>query len=111
MKNDKVTKICKVLFFVCFITFLTFYVAQKSGYYEYTERKKMTFTKEQIKQFEEDVKNGNNIDIKKYLENTEKNYQNKISKITLGLSENISKYTKKGVDIIFTKIGSVIEET
>lgn len=111
MKNNKVNTICKFLFFVCFITFLTFYVAQQSGYYEYTERKKMSFTKEQIEQFEEDVKNGKEIDINKYIENTDKNYQNKISKLTLGVSENISKYTKKGVDIIFTKIGNAIEKS
>lgn len=110
MKNKKSTKICKVLFFICFITFLTFYVAQKSGYYEYTERRKMTFTKEQIEQFEQDVKNGIQIDVNKYIENTNKNYQNKISKITLNLSENISKYMKKGVDIIFTRIGQIVEE-
>lgn len=111
MKNNKVNTICKFLFFVCFITFLTFYVAQQSGYYEYTERKKMSFTKEQIEQFEQDVKNGKEIDINNYMQNTDKNYQNKISKLTLGVSENISKYTKKGVDIIFTRIGSAIEES
>jgi len=111
MKNNKVNTICKILFFVCFTTFLTFYIAQQSGYYEYSERKKMSFTKEQIKQFEEDVKNGKEIDINDYMQNTDKNYQNKISKLTLGVSENISKYTKKGVDIIFTRIGNAIEES
>jgi len=110
MKKDKTTKICKTIFFICFVTFLSFYVAQKSGYYEYSERRKMTFTKEQIEQFEEDVKNNKQIDINKYIENTDKNYQNKISKKTLGISENISKYTRKGVDIIFTKISKLVEE-
>ena len=71
----------------------------------------MTFTKEQIEQFENDVQSGKNIDIKEYLKNTDKDYQNKISKVTLSISENISKYTKKGVNIIFTKIGNAIEET
>lgn len=109
MKTEKINKILKVLFFVCFITFLTFYIAQQSGYYEYNERKKMSFTKEQIEQFEEDIRNGKEIDINNYVQNSNKNYQNKVSKLTLNVSENISKYTKKGVNIIFTKIGNIIE--
>ena len=105
----KKNKIIKILFFLCFISYLTFYIAGKAGYYEYSSRKKMTLTKEQIEQFEQDVKTGKNIDIKTYIENTNKNYQNKISKTTLNISETISKYTKKGVNIIFTKIGNAIE--
>ncbi len=111
MKNKKTNKIFKIIFTLCFVSYLTFYIAGKSGYYEYNERKKMTFTKEQIEQFENDVQSGKNIDIKEYLKNTDKDYQNKISKVTLSISENISKYTKKGVNIIFTKIGNAIEET
>lgn len=111
MKNKKLNKLFKVVFFLCFISYLTFYVAGGSGYYEYSQRKKMSFTKEQIEQFESDVQNGKNVDIKEYLMNTDKNYQNKISKVTLGISENISKYTRKGVNLIFTKIGNAIEES
>ena len=110
MKNKKANKIFKTIFFLCFISYLTFYIAGQSGYYEYTERKKMTFTKEQIEQFENDVKEGKNIDIKEYLKNTDKNYQNKISKGTLQVSETISKYTKKGINTIFAKLAKVVEE-
>ena len=45
MKTKKTNKILKTMFFLCFISYLTFYIAGKSGYYEYNERKKMTFTK------------------------------------------------------------------
>lgn len=110
MKNKKTKTVAKVIFLLCFISFLTFYIAGQSGYYEYTERKKMTFTKEQIKNFEEDVKQGKNIDIQNYLENTDHNYQNKISRFTLNISENISKFTKKGINVIFSKLGNLIEE-
>ena len=110
MKNKKVNKIFKTLFILCFISYLTFYAAGTTGYFEYNQRKKMTFTKEQIEQFEKDVQEGKNIDIKEYMKYTNKDYQNKISKATLSLSETISKYTKKGVNIIFTKIGKIVEE-
>lgn len=106
----KKNKIFKMIFLLCFISYLTFYIAGQTGYYEYNARKKMTFTKEQIEKFENDVKEGKNIDMQEYLKNTDKNYQNKISKATLSLSENISKITRKGINTIFTKIGNAIEE-
>lgn len=110
MKNKKITKLFKTIFFLSFISYLTFYIAGQKGYYEYRERKKMSFTKEQIEQFEKDVKEGKQIDVNSYIENTDKDYQNKLSKKTLGVSEAISKYTKKGVNTIFTKLGKVVEE-
>ena len=111
MDKKKINKIFKGVFYICFLCFLTFYVAGESGYYEYSERKKMTFTKEQIEMFEKDIELGKNVDITEYLKNSNKNYQNRISKITLKISEGISKYTKECVELIFTKIGNMIEET
>lgn len=105
----KKTKFLKFIFIMCFVSYLTFYIAGQTGYYEYNARKKMTFTKEQIEKFEKDVKEGKNIDMEDYLRNTDKNYQNKISKATLSLSENISKITRKGINIIFSKLGNAIE--
>ena len=101
----------KVFFIICFVSFLTFYISLQSGYYEYNARRKMTFTKEQIERFEEDVKGGNNIDINEYLVNTDKDYQNKISRFTLGISDNISKYMRRGINIVFNKIGNAIENS
>ncbi len=71
----------------------------------------MTFTKDQIERFEADVKSGNNIDIHEYLVNTDKDYQNRISRFTLGISNNISKYMRRGIDIVFSKIGNAIENS
>ena len=109
MKKTKI--FFRVFFIVCFVSFLTFYISLQSGYYEYNSRRKMTFTKEQIERFESDVKNGNNIDINEYLVNTDKDYQNRISRFTLGISNNISKYMRRGVDIIFNRIGNAIENS
>ena len=106
----KKTKIYRLIFLLCFISYLTFYISGQKGYYEYRERKKMSFTKEQIEQFEKDVKEGKKIDVNSYIGNTDKDYQNKISNGTLKISETISKYTKKGVNTVFTKLGKVVEE-
>ena len=109
--NKKAKIFFKIIFIFSLISYMTFYISLKSGYYEYNNRKKMTFTSEQIKQFENDIKNGKNVDIESYLNNSNKNYQNKISKLTLDISLGISKYTKKGINIIFTKIGNAIEQS
>lgn len=107
--NKKVIVFFKGLFILSFVSFMTFYISMQTGYYEYNNKRKMSFTKDQIEQFEKDVASGKNIDVNEYLSNTDKNYQNKISKVTLEVSEVISKYTRKGVDIIFTKIGNAID--
>lgn len=109
--NKKAIVFFKAVFILSFVSFMTFYISLQSGYYEYNNRRKMTFTKEQIEQFESDVQSGRSVDVTEYLKNTDKDYQNKISRATLNISEVISKYTKKGVNIIFTKIGNAIEES
>ena len=114
MKQDNKKKIANKVFgwflFILFVTFVTLYISQATGYYEYSQAKKTSFTTEQIKQFEQDVKDGKEIDINKYLENTNRNYQNNLSKITLNISEGISKYTKKSIEKVFGQIAKWVEE-
>ena len=108
MKNKVTNKILKYLFLICFIAFLTIYISQATGYYEYTQHKKKELTEEEIKQFEQDIKDGKEIDIEGYT-SEEKNYQNKISNASLVLSEKIGEYTTKGITLLFGSIGKLIE--
>lgn len=114
MKEDKKNKVVNKIFgwflFILFITFVTLYISQATGYYEYEQARKTAFTKEQIEQFEKDVKDGKEIDINKYLDNTNKNYQSNLSKLTLNISEGISKYTKLGIEKVFGQIAKWIED-
>lgn len=114
MKDDKKNKVVNKIFgwflFILFITFVTLYISQATGYYEYEQARKTAFTKEQIEQFEKDVKDGKEIDINKYLDNTNKNYQSNLSKLTLNISEGISKYTKLGIEKVFSQIAEWIED-
>ena len=59
-------KICTKLFMALLVAFLALYLSEKSGYYEYEQHKQTTLTKEKIKQFEKDVADGKNVDIKDY---------------------------------------------
>lgn len=109
-KIKKRNKVFRWTLFIFFLLFLTLYISQATGYYEYEQSRKTALTEEQIKQFEQDVKDGKEIDINSYLENTNKNYQNNISKVTLNISEAISKYMKSGIEKVFEGIAKVIEE-
>lgn len=109
-KQNLGNKIFRRVWFGLFLIFLTLYVTQASGYYEYEISKKATFTEEQIKQFEQDIKDGKNVDVEEYISNTTKNYQNKLSSTALSFSETISKYTKIGIEKFFSVIGSAMDE-
>ena len=114
MKQETKRKVRNKIFrwslFFLFIAFVTLYFSQATGYYEYEQSRKTAFTEEQIKQFEQDVKDGKEIDINNYLENTNKDYQNNISQATLNISETISKYMKLGIEKIFEGIVKIVEE-
>ena len=87
--EDKVKiyhKIFKFCFTISLVAFLTLYLSQATGYYEYEQHKTATFTSKQIKQFEKDVAEGKNIDMKKYLENSNKDYSNRMSDLGYELS-------------------------
>ncbi len=112
MKEIKLrTKIFRITFIILFAIFLTMFISNKYGYYEYKKTEQVTLTQEQIKQFEEDVKNGVNIDLENYLEKTNKNYQTKFSQIGLNISNSVADIVKNGVDGMFKYISKYMVES
>ena len=82
-------KIFNTIFLILFTLFVSLFIASNTGYYEYQNNEKTQFTEEKIKQFEKDLKNGKNVDIKKYLTNESKNYDNKVTKFGNKVSDII----------------------
>lgn len=105
----KVNHIMKVIFMILIVLFIGLYISQISGYYEYTESKKTTLTKEAIEKFEKDVKNGKEIQAKNYLEE-EKEYNNKASKLGMKVSTVIEKSFNKSMNYLFKEINKAISE-
>lgn len=91
-----------------FLVFIALYYSSSSGLIDYQARNKMKLTEEQIKMFEEDVKNNVHIDIKKYIEDNEEKYDNNISKTTLKLSNKIGEVIQGTIDFLFGKMEEVI---
>ncbi len=111
-KKDK--KLSERLFkSICLLTivgFLTLYLSQATGYFEYNQHRKIAFTSEQIKKFEQDVSEGKNVDIENYLEDANKNYDNKISKLGYNLSKDVSNGVKKAIEEVFKVLNKMVEE-
>ena len=81
-----------------------------NGYYEYELNKKTTLTKEAILKFEQDIKDGKEIDVNNYLIKENKDYNNKFSNFGRNLSNNIGKVFSEGVKLIFDSLGNYVNE-
>lgn len=107
MKKDN---IFKIIFCILILTYLTLYFAGISGYYEYKNYKKMVLTEEQILKFEEDVKEGKEINVDDYIVEENNNHNNKIANIGKRLSFTISSSMSKVLSKCFKVISKFIAE-
>ena len=109
-KKDKwPNRIFGGFFIILFVSFLALYISEGTGYYEYEIHKKVTLTEEKIKQFEQDVKDGKQIDVKDYLEEPNYQYNNSLSDAALHISEGIGDFVKSGIERLFSGIAKMIE--
>ena len=100
----------KVIIIIIIVIFVSAYYISNSGYYEYHMQQKTVLTNDKIKEFEEDVKNGKNIDEKIYLEDTDKDYSNNISNIIYKISTDGTKVTRKIIKKLFKKLSYLVED-
>lgn len=107
MKKDNKLKIFKYVMLVLFVSYAAIYIMVNLGYYEYSNYNKKVFTEEQIKKFEEDVKNGVVLDASEYLVR-EDNINTK-KQLGLKVSELIGKISRKGIEEIFKLLNKVVE--
>ena len=95
---------------ILFAIFMTLYISQATGYYDYEQYQKTELTKEKIAQFEQDVKDGKEIQVENYLESVDTDYNNKASKAGLKISSTIQKYVKSGINMTLTFFGVLLGE-
>lgn len=98
----------RIMSLTVFLIFIALYYSSNSGLIDYQARNKTVLTEEQIKMFEEDVKNNVQIDLKKYIEDKEEKYDNNISKTTLKVSNTIGETVQGALDFLFGKLESVM---
>ena len=106
MKNN----FFKMMLLTIFLVFLALYYSSNSGLIDYQARNKTVLTEEQIKMFEEDVKNNVQIDLKKYVEDKEAKYDNNISKTTLKVSNTIGETIQGALNYLFGQLENAMND-
>ena len=103
-------KFIKFILIIIIIIYISSYYISNSGYYEYHMQQRTILTNEKIIEFEKDVKNGTNIDLKTYLENDNIDYSNKLSNLLYELSNKGTKITRKIIKALFKKLSYLVED-
>ena len=107
MKKESIFKFILLCFIICFLVIL---FAGKTGYYEKKLRDNSILTEEQIKKFEEDLKNGKNVDISNYVINENKDYTTKLTSDVYSVSLKLEKTIDKIVKFIFNEVSKNIND-
>lgn len=82
---------------ILFIIFGGLYIASVSGYYDAEIRDKVAITDEAIKEFEQDIIDGKEVDIKEYVKNDQNDYSNAFSNAGENVSEVIETFINEGL--------------
>lgn len=101
--------VARILIFTLFILFTILYITQAFGYFNITSRKTNALTEEGIKQFEEDLKMGKNIKASDYVKK-ENDYNNKISKSGMAISNLIEKTFNGVMGLIFNEVQKAVND-
>ena len=108
-KKKLCNKIFSRIFLALFIAFLAIYVSSASGYYEFEQHNKMVLTEEKIKEFEQDVADGKEVDIKNYIVSDTPNYQNSVSKLGNTFSTQLEKFVQSGLESTFEFLNKLLQ--
>ena len=100
----------KLILLLIVIVFISSYLVASTGYYEWTMQQRTIITNDKIKEFESDIKNNENIDLKEYFKEEELDYSNKFTTIVYNISEGSSTFTKKIIKKLFQKLSSIVDD-
>ena len=91
----------KIILLLLFGSYLVLIFALKFGYYETKEEKVKNLTEKEILKFEEDIKNGKEIDIEKYIVNDVEDYSTTFGGLIYKTSVRLEKVLTSGMDFAF----------
>lgn len=95
-----------IVMFVLFIVFICIFSASTSSYYEFSNNKRASFTEEKIKEFEKDVSEGKNVNIKDYMEDYSKDYSNKVTR----MGDSVSRFVYNSTNFVLKNGFKIIEK-
>ena len=102
--------IFKFIFMFLLVIYLCLYFTNMTGLYEYKNYKKMSLTSEQIEKFEQDVKNGKEINIDNYIVEEKTMHNNKIGNFEKKFSFKFSEVLTNTLTKTFNFLSKFISE-
>ena len=106
----KKNKLLHFIITVIFLAYVVSYYIANSSYYEYQLQERTILTNEKIKEFEEDVKNNQNIDVKDYVVSEQVDYSNKMSNLVYDFSDYANIIARKCIKAVFKKLSYLISD-
>lgn len=103
MKKNPFFKILLVFFLI----FMALYIALESGYYDIKMGRKATITEEKLQEFESDVKDGKEVDLKDYLTDDYVDYSSSVSRFGSKIGSSFDKLMDGGIDGFLNLLGSL----
>lgn len=98
-ETKKSSRIFGRVMLLLFVMFLCLYAISSTGYLQRLNQNRALFTEEQIKRFEEDVENGNYVDINDYIVPEAVDYSNGSSRLGEKLSNAIDYTSHKSLEL------------
>jgi len=89
------------IYLILIISFLVIYISSEAGYFDHIKSRRVSLTTEQIAKFEQDLKDGKEIDINDYYINKDDEYNNKFSELGSTLSSKLRNLIKFVLNKIF----------
>lgn len=102
-KGDIFLKILGCLF----ILFIALFIANMSGYYESKIRDRVIVTEEGIKEFENLVQNGEEIDVTSFLNTEREDYSSKMSNLGDTITSGFENFISNGANILYDVLKSL----
>lgn len=104
--NKKPNYFLRILF-IFIIIFVALSIALESGYYDVKIGRKASLTEEALKNFEEDVSSGKEIDIKDYIIDETQDYSSNVSKIGTSIGSKIDRFMNYGINDFLNILGQL----
>ncbi len=105
MEKKKKPNIFLRILLLLFIVYISLTIAISTGYYEGKLNEKAVVTEEGMRQFEEDVKLGKDVDIKDYISDVKEDYASNTSKAGIKIAGGVEKFMTDGI----TKVIDVLK--
>ena len=93
---------------VLFLVFISLYIALESGYYEAKTRKRTEVTEESIRKFEQDIKDGKEVDVEKYIVDEKKDYSNKTTDMAIYIGDKVEKFMATGISDLLEIVKALV---